>query len=542
VSDTAKKTGNLLFSGVMVLTISNVLVKVIGMLLKVPLQNMLGDGGMAYYNVANDIYVWLYTLSTTGLPTAIAILTSEIRSKGNFRESRKLFRVALWLFVAVGSAGTLIMLLGSGFFAARYEMPEARAAIIAIAPTLLFVCVSSCYRGYYQGYQRMMPTAVSELIAALGKLCIGIGLAAYALSAARPMSEVAAYTQLGLTVGFGVAMLYVVVLKRRFREEVAGAEFAVDGGDLLPVRSSSELLKQILIIGIPITLSSSLISFTNVLDGMILSNRLLAVGHVKEQVEIMFGNYKTCCVTLFNLPPALIYPICSSIVPYLTAALSTGRREVVKRTMDSSLKVGALIALPCTVGLAVLAEPILDLLFLAESAAMAAPYLSVLAVGVLFLALLSLTNAILQASGQERVPIWSTAAGCLVKLATSFFLIGTPGIELMGAPIGTILCYATALAINLVVMYRRLHYLPSVSRILLRPLLAAALCGGGALGAYTLLAPHLPKNVATLGAIAVAGGVYLLAIFLFRAVSEEDVAMLPKGGRIISLLKRIKLL
>ena len=223
MSDTAKKTGNLLFSGVMVLTISNVLVKVIGMLLKVPLQNMLGDGGMAYYNVANDIYVWLYTLSTTGLPTAIAILTSEIRSKGNFRESRKLFRVALWLFVAVGSAGTLIMLLGSGFFAARYEMPEARAAIIAIAPTLLFVCVSSCYRGYYQGYQRMMPTAVSELIAALGKLCIGIGLAAYALSAARPMSEVAAYTQLGLTVGFGVAMLYVVVLKRRFREEVAGA-------------------------------------------------------------------------------------------------------------------------------------------------------------------------------------------------------------------------------------------------------------------------------------------------------------------------------
>lgn len=542
MSGTSKKRGNLLFSGVLVLTISNILVKLIGMLLKVPLQRILGDGGMAYYNVANDIYVWLYTLSTTGLPTAIAILTSETRGKGNLPEAKKLFRVSLWLFVAVGAAGTLIMLLGSRLFADLYQMPGSRMAIIAIAPTLLFVCVSSCYRGYFQGFQRMTPTAVSELIAALGKLCIGISLAYYTLHIGRPMNEVAAYTLLGLTVGFGVAMVYLMIDKARFREEDCLDEFSCAVNEALPIRSSRELLKQLLAIGIPITLTSSMMSFTNVLDGMILSDRLHAVGYVSEQVEAMFGNYKTCAVTLFNLPPALIYPICSSIVPFLTASLATGKKAAVRETMDSSLRIGTLIALPCAVGLAVLSEPILKLLFAEESAQMAAPLLSVLAIGILFLALLSLTNAILQAHKLERIPIWSTAIGCVVKLAASYLLIGIPGIEMFGAPIGTCLCYMTALVINLIFLYRKLGYIPSFVRIFLRPFLASALCGGAAAGAYLLLSSRLSGSVATLASICAAGAVYVVAIFLFRAITREDILMLPKGERIAGLLHRIHLI
>lgn len=542
MSDTSKKSGNLLFSGVLVLTISNVLVKLIGMLLKVPLQRILGDGGMAYYNVANDIYVWLYTLSTTGLPTAIAILTSEAKGKGNLGEAKKLFRVALALFFAVGAAGTLIMLLGSRLFAGLYQMPDSQLAIIAIAPTLLFVCVSSCYRGYFQGFQQMTPTAISELIAALGKMGIGIALALWALQAGRPIYEVAGYTLLGLTVGFGVSMVYLFFVKIRFREEAYSAEYLTPESAHLPVRKTGELLRRILIIGIPITLSSSMMSFTNVLDGMILSDRLHAVGYLSEQVETMFGNYKTCAVTLFNLPPALIYPICSSIVPFLTASLATGRPTRVKETMDSSLRVGTLIALPCAVGLSVLAEPVLKLLFTDASAEMAAPLLSVLAIGILFLALLSLTNSILQAHKLERVPIWSTAIGCGVKLATSYLLIGIPGIEMFGAPIGTCLCYMTALVINLIVMYRRLGYMPSFVPIFLRPLLASALCGGAAWGAHALLAAYLPGSIATLGSICAAGGVYAVSIFLFRAVTAEDIRMLPKGERICGILHRLHLL
>lgn len=542
MSTTSKKIGNLLFSGVVVLTVSNILVKLIGMLLKVPLQRILGDGGMAYYNVANDIYVWLYTLSTTGFPVAISILTSEARGRGNLNEAKKLFRVALGLFVCVGTAGMLTMLLGSGFFAQMYKIPDSSMAIVAIAPTLLFVCVSSCFNGYFQGYQRMTPTAISELIAALGKLLIGIAFALCAIDLGKQSYEVAAVTLLGLTIGCGIAMIYLIISKSRFKEEEYNTEFVREDSDRLPVRSTGALLKKILAIGIPITLSSSLISFTNVLDGMILSDRLHAVGYLSEQVEIMFGNYKTCAVTMFNLPPALIYPISASIIPFLSTALVSGNRVRVKQTMDSSLRIGAIIALPCAVGLSVLAEPVLKLLFSDSSAEMAAPLLSVLAIGILFLALLTLTNAMLQSHKLERVPIISTAAGCGVKLLTSYFLIGMPGVEMYGAPIGTCLCYMTALVINLAVMYRKLGYIPSFMKIFLRPLFAAVLCGITAAGGYLLLSSILPGSIATLGSIAVAAGVYGVSIFLLRGITEEDVLMLPKGKTICKVLHKLHLL
>ncbi len=541
--NTSKKGQNLLFSGVLVLTVGNILVKLIGMLLKVPLQHLLGDGGMAYYNVANDIYVWLYTLSTTGLPIAISLLTAETRGRGNLNEARKLFRVALVLFTVVGAVGMLIMMLGASLFADLYQMHDANLAIMAIAPTLLFVCISSCFRGYFQGYQRMTPTAVCEIIAALGKLIIGIGLAKWAIDMGKQSNEIAAFTLMGLSIGFGVAMTYLAITKARFKEEEYNTEYLREDADTLPVRSSSALLKQILVIGIPITLSSSLMSFTNVLDGIILSDRLHSIGYATLKVEEMFGNYKTCAVTLFNLPPALIYPISSSIVPFLSAALVTGNKARVKATMDSSLKIGALIALPCAVGLSVLSEPILKILFTDGSAEMAAPLLSVLALGIVFLGLLALTNSMLQAHKLERVPIISTSAGCVVKLAASYFLIGTPGIEMLGAPIGTCLCYVTALSINLVIMYRKLGYLPSIGKVFVRPLLATALCGGAAYGAHAILYRFLGAGtITTLLAIGCAGLVYVLAVFLLRAITEDDVKMLPKGDKIYRLLHRLRLM
>ncbi len=539
---TSKKSGNLLFSGVLILTAGNILVKLIGMLLKVPLQHILGDSGMAYYNVANDIYVWLYTLSTTGLPIAISLLTAETRGKGNLNEAKKLFRVALGLFATVGLFGMLIMIFGSSLFADLYQMHDANLAIMAIAPTLLFVCISSCFRGYFQGYQRMTPTAICEIIAALGKLIIGIGLALWAIEMGKESHEIAAFTLLGLSIGFGIAMLYLGISKLRFREEEYNTEYLREDADTLPVRSTSALLKQILIIGIPITLSSSLMSFTNVLDGIILSDRLHSIGYVTDQVKELFGNYKTCAVTLFNLPPALIYPISSSIVPFLSAALATGNKERVKATMDSSLRIGTIIALPCAVGLAVLSEPILKILFTDHSARMAAPLLSVLVVGIPFLGLLALTNSMLQSNKLERVPIISTAAGCAVKLLTSYLLIGTPGIAMFGAPIGTCLCYITALAINFAVMYRKLGYVPGFIKIFLRPIASSALCGAAAYGAYLLFERLLGGTVATLGAIGVAGVVYVVSLFLLRGITEEDVKMLPGGAKIHALLHRIHLM
>lgn len=536
-----KKSQKLLLSGAVILAAGNILVKVIGALLKVPLQRILTDSGMAYYNVANDIYVWLYMVSTAGLPVAISLLTSEARGKGNVREAKKIFGIALRIFLVVGLVGMSVMAFGRGLFA-RSTFDDASYAILAISPTLFFICISSAYRGYFQGYQNMVPTAVSELIEALGKLVIGIALALYAVKRGYPPYIVAAYTLVGLTIGVALGMFYLVFAKYFFKSAAYDREFLRPESAKMKVRSSKELLKAILVVGIPITISASTMSFTNVLDNMILTDRLYSIGFSEAEASVAFGNYKTCAVTLFNLPPVLIYPISASLIPFLSSAIASGSRKAIRRTMDSSLRLTSVIALPCAVGLSVLSEPILRLLFPAESAKRAAPLLSVLAIGIVFLSILSVTNAFLQSHKHETLPIVSTVSGAVVKLLSTFIFVGIPSIGMLGAPIGTCLCYFTTMMLNLIFIAKYVNYIPNIRRVFLAPILSAAACGLTAALSYAILSKIHPGGIVTILSIGLAALVYAAAIFLLRGITEEDLKMVPKGALLISLLKKAHLL
>lgn len=163
MKNTEARSKSRFFGGVIALTLGNLFVKVVGLVLKIPLHNILGDAGMAYYNNAYDIYAWLFTIATTGLPTAISMLISEDRVKGNIKETKKIFRVTVALFIIIGIAGMSVMLFGAPFFEKAYKIENSGYCMMAIAPTLFFICVASALRGYFQGYQNMLPTAVSEV-------------------------------------------------------------------------------------------------------------------------------------------------------------------------------------------------------------------------------------------------------------------------------------------------------------------------------------------------------------------------------------------
>lgn len=542
MSTTSKSRNKLFFSGVLLLTFSNLLIKVIGLVLKIMLHPFLGDVGMSYYSVAYDIYVWLYMISTAGLPVAISIMISESRARGNVREAKKIFRITLIVFVIVGLIGMSIMLFGSRLFASMYEIDNSFYCIMAIAPTLFFICISSSIRGYFQGYQNMFPTSISQIIEALGKLVIGMLMATYAIRQGYELYIVAAYTISGLTIGVAAGMLFLVISKLTFRASAYDAEYLTPESDSLPVRSSGKLLRTLLFMAIPITFSSSIMSFTNVLDGIIIGQRLTSIGYTAEMYESAIGNYKSLAIPMYNLPPALIYPISYSIVPLLSANIASGAKERVKLVMQSSLRVTALLMLPCGLGLSALSLPILKLLFNAESAAKAAPLLSVLAPSVLPVGMLAITNAILQAHKLERKPLISILVGSVVKLISSFILLGIPGIEMYGAPIGTFLCYLTIVAINFYFMAKHIGWIPNFGKILFRPFLASVLCAGAAIGSYLLVYRFWASRYAVLPAIAVAIAVYVVAIFLLRAVSEDDIRLLPKGDRIYGLLHRMRLM
>lgn len=556
----AKNSKNLFFSGVLILTLSNIIVKVLGAFLKVPLtsESLLGNRGIGYYQAAYEIYVWFYTVSTVGLPIAVSIMISGARAKGHFKDTKKMFKVIFGVFLAIGVVGTALMASLSGFFADRYSQPI-EWCILVISPTLLLVCMASAFRGYFQGHQSMTPTAISEVIEAVGKFALGILFAKYALNRGYPLHIVAAYALVGLTVGTALGMIYLFITKLFFKEHLynASIEATADDNYVTPTKT---IIKTLFMIGIPITISSSVMSLTNVIDGMILSTRLQGLGYTKELAASLFGNYKALAVTMFNLPPALIYPISASIVPLLSRAVAAKDTKLIRGTMNSSLKITAIISLPCSLGMAALSKPLLSILFHDTFAVdSAAPLLSVLAPSIFFLSMLSVTNSFLQAHGHQQLPIISMVSGAVVKLLSTFFLIGIIGgasgvplgivdlekcpaefrTVMFAAPIGTFLCYFVTMIVNFFFVAKKINYRPSIIKIFVKPFISALACAGAAFAVYYYL-PFGHGIAKTVLAVCVAGLVYLLFIFATKALDKEDIGLLPKGEKIYRILHKIK--
>lgn len=545
LSKAVKSNRNLFFSGVMILTLANIIVKAIGLLYKIPLSDLLGEEGMGYFNAAYNIYVVFYMISTAGLPIAVSILVSASRAKGNMRETRYIYKIALILFLIIGAVGTSIMMLGARLLAGMIHMDGAYYCILGIAPTIFFICLASAIRGYYQGFQNMAPTSISQVLEALGKLLLGILFAVYAIEKGYSLPVVAAFSIAGLTVGVLAGMIYLFISKWFFCDEKNSAEFLHDDSFSMPVMGWKTITKQLIITAIPITISASMMSLANTVDLMIISGRLQAVGYTEELAAALYGNYTTFCVPLFNLPPVLIYPISYSIIPYISAAISSGDMAKAKTTINSALRIASILAIPSALGLSVLSEPIIRLLFRNHSDEVigrAAPLLQILALSVFFLGMLSVTNAVLQANKCERYPIISMICGAGVKLLSSYCLIGIPGVEMYGAPIGTFFCYLTATLLNFIFLAKKVKLIPQIGKVFVRPLLASVICALSAIGFYKLADLVFGNTLSTLIAIAGAVLVYVVAIFLIKAIDQDDIAMLPKGDKLLRVLKKVKLI
>ncbi len=545
-----KKSTRLFISGVLVLTVANIVNKILGLCFKIPLEHYVGNEGMGYFNQAYTIYTWLYMVSTTGLPTAVSMMISESRAKGNVAETKRYYKVTMTLFIVIGLIGSTMMMAGAGLFSKLTESPKAEMAIVFIGPTLFFMCITSALRGYFQGYQVMVPTAVSQLIESLCKFAIGIIFALWAIGQGYEIHVVAAYAILGVTIGAGLGMFYLLITKWFFKAEKYDEEYLLENAIPQPVSPVKTILKRLIVIAVPITVSASMLSMTEFIDLAILMRRLQDIGHTEEAANALYGNWKTCVVPLFNMPPVLIYPISYSLVPMIRATLTRGETERAHTFMNMSIRVCAILAIPCALGMSVMSRPILELIFSDEGAKMGAPLLTILAPAVFFVCMLSISNALLQASGHERKPIISMLAGAAVKLLSTYILVGIPSIGIYGTPIGTLLCYITTAGMNTFFLVKYVHVRLDFKGMFMRPLAAGVICAASAYGAYTvigmLLARLMPTstayNLATLLGICVAALVYLVLILKLKAITEEDLKTIPKGTKILKIMKKIKLM
>ena len=363
MADRSKKPRqNTVFGGMAILAVGIAAVKVIGALFKIPLFNILGETGTADFNNAYNIYAVLLTVSTAGLPVALSKTVAEASALGRHNQERRVFRVALAAFLTMGVLSFLVMWLGSARLAALLHNTHAAPGIRALAPAVVCVGCLSAFRGYAQGHLDMAPTSVSQIIEALCKLFLGLGLALLimrgsllSVASEERTSYAAAGAITGVTVGTALALGYMALDYTRKRRRFPRGTDTPDG--------AGTILKNLMRIAIPITLSTTMVPVINVLDNALVQGRLQnALGMTETASRALYGNYSVAA-NLHNLPGSFMTALTAAIIPAVAACLAHRDRDGASRMIGSVLRLTALLAMPMGVGLAVLSGPIVGVLF-----------------------------------------------------------------------------------------------------------------------------------------------------------------------------------
>ena len=550
----AKNTKKNFLNGALILTAALIIVKVIGFIYKIPLMNMLGGDGYGYYNDAYQVYSLLFVISTGGIPVAIAKLVSESNAVGRIHEPKKILSLSLKVFAAVGIIGTLVLIFFSKWFAeVVVKTPGSTISIIAIAPAIFFVSLGASFKGFFQGYKDMKPTAVYQVLEAASKL-LGLGAVFILISMGyKSASVLACGAILGVTFGSMVSTTYMFIRFYFGKDPVL-----TNVQNPIENRKNGVIFKAMLKIAIPVTLSSSIMTLTSTIDMISVKQALINSGlPVLSEAQIdalkesgqrfvltansAYGAYTGCTTSLFNLPPTITQTIGISVLPFISELFAKNQKSEAYKNMDSSMRIVSLIAAPCAIGMSFFSFPILSLLFGSkpDEVALAAPAFSILALGIYLVAMSYPTSLFLQACGRVNTPLIAMGIGAVLKLVTNYVLVSQPALRINGAPFGTLLCYGSILIINLVMLYRTQRYKPQIISVFIKPLLSSVIAVGAAFAVYQFaLIRFLPLKLAAVAGIGIAGILYVILIFVFKALSRDDVALLPKGEKIASVLER----
>lgn len=524
--------------GAAILGVAGIIIKLLGAVFRIPLANLIGDVGMGYYNGAYPIYVFLLTLSTAGIPTAISKLISERLAVGEHLEAHRVFKVSFLLLFLIGLSTTAILFFGAGYICELVGNPGAFYAMRAIAPALLFVPIMAAFRGYFQGMQNMSPTASSQVFEQLFRVAFGLSLAFYLFPfgleyAAAGASSGAAFGGL-----FGAIAIIIIYLKKK-KEIDAG----IRNGVVRAKESVGTILKKILVIAVPVTIGASIMPIMNLIDMALVMNRLQsAAGFTEEAATALYGQLSGMVGAIINFPQVLSMSIAMSLVPVISAAYKRRETAFLQKNVELGVRTSMLIGLPCAFGLMTLAEPIMLLLYPMQkaSATSAAPCLFIMAIGVVFLSVVQTLTGILQGLGKPTIPVINLAIGAVAKIFCTYTLVGIPSINVKGAAFGTALAYAIAATLDFIAVKRYTNTKFNIGMTFIKPLLASAIMAVCVFGAYQVLNVVLGNSVATLASVLVGVLAYGVIILVTKGVTTEEVQMLPKGKKLAKLLEKVQ--
>ena len=526
--------------GAAVLALATAIVKVIGACYKIPLAALIGDEGFGYFNTAYDIYSVLLMASTTGLPVAMSRMVSEAKTLGRTRQIEQIFRTALMVFLLIGVVGTVGMALLCRQLAALMSQEQSWFAILCLSPAVLFICLISAERGFFQGQGNMLPTSVSQVAEAVCKLVVGLALAYILSKATGLMSYAAGGAILGVTLGTLIAVIVLTVWRRR-----AAKDLHTECLDPT-VESTRTTARKLLSIAIPITIGAAGLQLITMIDTAVYMSQLKNVALKElgpEMASDVGDTYKgiyNFAQTIFNMPCAFITPITVSAIPAITEQLTLRRRRQANTVAESATRVMSLIAMPCTIGLVVLSEPVMQLLrgYSGTRLELASTLMSILAFCIFFNSFVLVMNAILQAHGFVYIPVINLVIGGITKVIINFILVGNPKIHIVGVPVGTVVCYMLIAMLDLIAIRRVLKNPPRLIPNVIKPALAAVAMGVAAfLLNWLCQAIGLPLLLRVAVDILGAGAVYVVLVLFLRVITREDCSLLPKGDKIAALLR-----
>lgn len=595
----ARKKQSML-NGAIVLVIAMGITKVIGAIFKIPLTNILGTIGRSYYSTAYDLFIPVYSIALAGLPVAVSKTVSHYAALERYRDVKRVYRVAKRIFYITGAVGVLAVIAIAIPYTVSIDKTESIYAVLMVAPSIFFCCAMSAHKGYYNGLRNMTPSAVCEVIEALVKMGLGLALSKAAivyaqakaktpganvfglvitestteqqiLDAAAPFAAAGAI--LGVTLGTVFATLYVAL-----RLKIKGDGIEVQELRLSPEPDSPKEMRSALAkVAIPIVLSTLIFNITNLIDTWTIQYRLkTAIEQNPDIIKNMYlgsltgagyledvGQWKTfihgayeIAADFKNMIPTVTTMLGISVIPVLSEVWTLKKQDEIKSSVESVVRICLMIAFPAGFGMAVLAGPILSLMYgdlpsnLISEKVMIAYGFTVFIIAVCQ----PITN-MLQTIGRADFPVKSVAVGAVLKIIVNFVLIGIPQINMFGAIVGTLVCYGVTTVMNVFVLLKETKVRLSFTNTVFKPFICSALCAAGAFLTYNFASPVLSgidalnrsaringSTISAAAAIIVAVIIYILMVLLTKCVLESDVVMLPKGEKIAKVMKKLHVL
>ncbi len=535
--------------GAVVLGVAGLIIKVLGAAFRIPLANIIGDTGMGYYQTAYPVYVLLLTLSTAGVPVAISRMVAERNAVGNPYEAYRVFRISFALLFVIGISSSAVLFFGAGLIVDFLGNSGAKPAMMAIAPALLFVPLMASFRGFFQGLQNMKPTAVSQVIEQLFRVVAGLSLAV--LLVGKGFEFAAAGASFGATAGAFVGLLAVAGLfffhRNEILKDVSRSEKEARGDK----EKSRRILIQILAIAIPITIGAAIMPIMNTIDVAIVIKRLTASGFTAEAANSLYGQLTGMAGPLINFPQVLTQAIAMSLVPAVAAAYKRREMDFLRYNVELGLRTALIIGLPCALGLMVLSEPIMLLLYPAQkaSALSAAPSLFILSFGVIFLATVQTLTGVLQGIGKQLIPVKNLAIGALVKIVLTYYLTAIPSVNIRGAAVGTVFAYIVASSLNLLAVGKYTKTRLDIRLTIVKPVISGLIMSASVYVAHRLLyvlfeyfieSINMVNALSTALSIIIGAVVYISMLFVTGTITSEEFKLLPKGDKLIRWFARLK--